>query len=108
MLAEMDDKNFRLGNLHSDRYEDVMGGDRMRAIVEHSCSETLPGCSECAFVPFCGADPVFHWATQGDLVGHRPTSAFCQKNMTIIRYLLDLVRGDDTFTRQLLTSWAVR
>jgi His-Xaa-Ser system radical SAM maturase HxsB len=108
MLAEMQDKSFRLGNLHTDRYERVMGGDRMRAIVEQSCCETLPGCSECAFLPFCGADPVFHWATQGDLVGHRPTSAFCQKNMSIIRYLFDLLRGEDTFTRQLLTSWAIR
>ena len=108
MLAEMQDKSFRLGNLHTDRYEAVMGGDRMRTIVEQSCSETLPGCSECAFLPFCGADPVFHWATQGDLVGHRPTSAFCQKNMGIIHHLLDLLTGDDLFTRQLLTSWAVR
>jgi uncharacterized protein len=108
MLAEMQDKSFRLGNLHTDRYETVMGGDRMRAIVEQSCCETLPGCSECAFLPFCGADPVFHWATQGDLVGHRPTSAFCHKNMAIIRYLFDLLRGEDAFTRQLLVSWAVR
>src|SRR3954462_10598028 len=46
MLAEMGDKSFRLGNVHTDRYEGVMGGDRLRAIVEHSCSETMPGCSE--------------------------------------------------------------
>src|SRR5205085_12143135 len=73
MLAEMNDKSFRLGNLHVDTYEGVMGGDRLRTIAEQSCSEVMPGCSECAFVPFCGADPVFHWATQGDLMGHRPT-----------------------------------
>ena len=107
MLAEMQDKSFRLGNLHTDRYESVMGGARMRAIVEQSCNETLPGCSECAFLPFCGADPVGNWATQGDLVGHRPTSAFCRKNMGVIRHLLGLLRGGDDFTRRLLTSWAV-
>ena len=107
MLAEMQDTSFRLGNLHSDSYESVMGGERLRAIVEQSCAETMPGCSECAFVPFCGADPVFHWATQGDLVGHRPTSAFCRRNMGIIRHLFELLRSDDEFTKQLLTSWAV-
>jgi len=84
-----------------------MGGERLRAIVEQSCVETMPGCSECAFVPFCGADPVLHWATQGDLVGHRPTSAFCRRNMGIIRHLFELLRGDDDFVKQLLTSWAV-
>jgi His-Xaa-Ser system radical SAM maturase HxsB len=107
MLAEMEDKSFRLGNLQTDSYERVMGGDRLRAITEQSCSETLPGCSECAFMPFCGADPVFHWATQGDLVGHRPTSAFCQKNMGIIRHLFGLLRDGDEITRRLLTSWAI-
>src|SRR4029453_14646362 len=56
MLAEMQDKSFRLGNLATDSYESVMGGDRLRAIVEQSCTETIPGCSECAFMPFCGAD----------------------------------------------------
>ncbi len=107
MLAEMQDSSFRLGNLHTDSYESVMAGERLRAIIEYSCVETMPGCSECAFVPFCGADPVLNWATQGDLVGHRPTSAFCRRNMGIIRHLFELLRGDDDFVRQLLTSWAV-
>src|SRR6185369_11491713 len=107
MLAEMNDKSFRLGNLHADAYADVMGGARMRTIVEQSCTETLPGCSECAFMPFCGADPVFNWATQGDLAGHRPTNAFCRKNMAVIRHLFDALRCGDDFTRRLLTSWAV-
>jgi His-Xaa-Ser system radical SAM maturase HxsB len=107
MLAEMNDHNFRLGNLARDTYREVMGGARLRAIVEQSVAETLPGCSDCAFVPFCGADPTFHWATQGDAVGHRATSAFCRKNMAIIRHLMDLLRHGDDFTRTLLTSWAV-
>jgi His-Xaa-Ser system radical SAM maturase HxsB len=107
MLAEMNDATFRLGSLTTNSYEEIMGGERLRTIIEQSCAETLPGCSDCAFVPFCGADPTFHWATQGDLVGHRPTSAFCRKNMSVIRHLFELLRGSDDFTRQLLTSWAV-
>jgi radical SAM protein with 4Fe4S-binding SPASM domain len=108
MLAEMNDKSFRLGSLHADNYKAVMGGLRMRTIVEQSCAETMPGCSECAFMPYCGADPVYHWATQSDLVGHRPTSGFCRKNMALIRYLFDTLRADDDFTRRLFTSWATR
>jgi His-Xaa-Ser system radical SAM maturase HxsB len=108
MLAEMNDRSFRLGNLHKDSYEQVMGGDRLRALVDQSCAETMPGCSECAFMPFCGTDPVFHWATQGDLLGHRPTSGFCARNMGIIHHLFSLLRHGDGFTKQLLTSWANR
>ena len=64
MLAEMGDQSFRLGQLGQDSYHDVMTSPRVRAIVEQSFLETMPGCSECVYAPFCGADPVFNWATQ--------------------------------------------
>jgi len=105
MLAEMGDKTLRLGNLHSNSYEEVFGGDLLRALVSASCVESLPGCSECAFQTFCGADPVENYATQGDVFGHRPTSRFCARNMEIIKHLLRLYHGGDDFVRQLFWSW---
>ena len=105
MLAEMGDKSFRLGNVECS-YEEIFGGETIRAIVAGSILETLPGCSECAFLPYCGSDPIFNYRTQSDIVGHRPTSAFCAKNMAIIKHLLDLLRHGDPFVRELLTSWA--
>jgi radical SAM protein with 4Fe4S-binding SPASM domain len=105
MLAEMGDHSFRLGSVQLDSYEQIFG-ERLRGIIEASVAETLPGCADCAFVPYCGADPVFHHRTQGDLVGHRPTSAFCARNMAIIRHLFELIEGGDEFTRELLLSWA--
>jgi uncharacterized protein len=106
MLAEMDDRTFCLGNVHEQSFEQLFGGEIVQGLLESSCAETLPGCSECAFVPYCGADPVFHWATQGDPVGHRPTSAFCQKHMGVFRHLFELLKNGDEFTRRLLLSWA--
>ena len=85
MLAEMGDASFRLGNVHRNSYRTIFGGNRLRGLVEGSCVETMPGCSECAFAPFCGSDPVLNWATQGDPIGHRPTSAFCAKQMAIFQ-----------------------
>jgi uncharacterized protein len=108
MLAEMGDTSFRLGDVHTDSYEELFGGDVARALVESSCVEALPGCSECAFVPYCGGDPIFHWTTQGDPVGHRPTSAFCAKHMGALKHLFDLLRNGDEFTRRLLLSWATQ
>jgi His-Xaa-Ser system radical SAM maturase HxsB len=105
MLAAMGDPSFRLGHV-KDSFRDIFGGPLLHALVEGSCHETMPGCSECAFSPFCGADPVFNWATQRDPIGHRPTSAFCARNMGIIRYLFDILRSDDAFARDLLTRWA--
>lgn len=104
MLAEMGDKQFRLGNVHRDSYEQIFGGDRLRAIVSSSCVESLPGCADCAFQTFCGADPIFHYAVQGDMVGHRPTSDFHKKNFSIIRLLLQLYYSDPTI-RRIFWAW---
>lgn len=106
MLAEMGDTSFRLGDVNQS-YAELFGGDLLRSLVDSSCHETMPGCSECAFSPYCGTDPVFNWATQGDPVGHRPTSSFCSRNMAIIRHLLELLRNGDPFVRVLLARWAV-
>jgi His-Xaa-Ser system radical SAM maturase HxsB len=106
MLAEMGDATFRLGNVHTDSYQQIFGGEVARALVNGSVLEALPGCAECSFLPYCGADPVRNHATQGDIIGHRPSSAFCTHNMGIIRHLFDLVRGPDPFVRDLLGRWA--
>jgi His-Xaa-Ser system radical SAM maturase HxsB len=105
MLAEMNDKTFRLGNVHTDRYEDMFGGELLKTLVAASCVESLPGCCDCAFQTYCGCDPIENYATQGDIFGHRPTSDFCRRNMFIIRHLLKLYHGDDAFVRELFWGW---
>jgi uncharacterized protein len=108
MLAEMGDTSFKLGNVLRDDYQTIFGGPALRALTNASCVETLPGCSECAFAPYCGSDPIWNWATQGDPIGHRPTSVFCAKNMGIIRHLLALWRGGDPFIQELFVRWATQ
>jgi len=104
MLAEMHDRRFLLGNAHRDRYETIFGGATLRTIVESSVAESILGCADCAFLPWCGADPVYHYATTGDLVPHVPTSAFHEKNFFLIRHLLSLLERDTT-ARDVFWSW---
>src|SRR5262249_51574667 len=106
MLAEMGDKTFKLGSLASNSYDEIFGGPVLRRLVAESMTDALPGCTDCALQPYCGADPVEHHATQRDFVGHRPTSDFCRRNMGIIKHLLTLLHGSDPFVRDLLHSWA--
>ncbi len=94
MLAEMKDFTFRLGHLDTHSYEEIFYSEQAQSIVECGINESLPGCSDCAFQSYCGADPVHHHATQGDMIGYHPTSSFCQRNMEIIRYLIDLMDSD--------------
>ncbi len=104
MLAEMNDYTFRIGNLETHSYEEIFYGEKAFEFSEACTNESLPGCSECAFQSYCGADPVFNHATQGDIFGYRPTSSFCQKNMEIIRYLFELMDTDKTI-EQIFRSW---
>jgi uncharacterized protein len=104
MLAEMGDTRFRLGNVHRHSYTSIFGGETLRTIVASSVAESIPGCSDCAFLPYCGADPVHHYATTGDLVPHVPTSDFHEKNFFLIRHLLSLLDGNAT-ARRVFRSW---
>lgn len=104
MLAEMGDHTFRLGNLARDGWSDLFRNSPILEIAHATMTEGLPGCCDCAFQPYCGADPDFHHTTQGDIVGHRPTSAFCRRNMEIIRHLICLLE-DDPGAAAILRRW---
>ncbi|MGN6195346.1 MAG: His-Xaa-Ser system radical SAM maturase HxsB [Ginsengibacter sp.] len=94
MLAETNDYTFQIGDLEINSYEEIFYGEKAIKFSEAFLNESSPGCSECAFQSYCGADPVFNHTTQGDMFGYRPTSSFCQKNMEIIRYLFELMESD--------------
>lgn len=103
MLAEMKDFTFQLGVLGESSYNDIFYGEKAMEIAETWTNEALAGCSDCAFQPYCGADPVLNHATQGSMYGYRPTSVFCQKNMEIIRYLFELM--EDKTIEKIFRSW---
>lgn len=106
MLAEMGDKTFRLGNVLADGYEQIIASDALLDPLEQSFAGSAPMCVDCAFEPYCGADPVFHHATQGSFVGHKPTSGFCQRNMGVFRHLIGLLT-DDAEAARVLRRWAL-
>ena len=106
MLAEMRDDTFCLGTV-ADSYETIMLSDKLLDPLEQSFSASVPMCSTCAYEPYCGADPVYHHATQGDFVGRKPNSDFCRRNMSIFQGLITRMEEDD-FVRDLFTKWANR
>ncbi|MHB1287625.1 MAG: His-Xaa-Ser system radical SAM maturase HxsB, partial [Leptospirales bacterium] len=104
MLAEMGDKTFRLGNLHKDSYEKMMLSDVLLDTLDQSIAESCPQCSECGFLSYCGSDPVYHHATQGDVIGHKAFSAFCARHMGMLKHLILLLEKDHE-VRDLMMRW---
>lgn len=107
MLAEVGDQTFCLGNVRDSSYEEIMLSDALLDPLEASFAWSAPMCTDCAFEPYCGADPVYHYATSGDFVGRKPLSGFCRRNMAIAQLLLDRYENDAA-ARPVLLDWASR
>lgn len=103
MLAEMGDHSFRIGHLDEDSYESMMTSEQLLVPLRDTMPEGVPRCSDCAFLPYCGADPVFHQATQRDPVGHKAFSAFCSKQLGVLRHIFALL--EDDADRETLLQW---
>lgn len=105
MLAEMGDKSFCIGNVHTNSYEEIFLNDTLLEALESSFAASVPMCSWCAFEPYCGADPVFHHATQSDFVGKKPLSAFCNRNMSVFKGLIERMNSRPE-VREIFERWA--
>lgn len=106
MLAAMGDRAFALGQV-DEPIQNWIASPAMRRISVAGVAESLPTCADCAYVPFCGADPIDHYARQGDLVGHRPSSDFCRKHMGLFDLLLQRWEQGSPEDRAVLESWAL-
>jgi radical SAM protein with 4Fe4S-binding SPASM domain len=104
MLAEMGDTTFLLGNVNTDVYEDIFLNPTLLQCLEESLTYSAPECYECAFQPYCGSDPTYHYATQRDWVGHKAFSGFCERTKLVTSHLIELLEADDE-TAATLKGW---
>lgn len=107
MLREMGDTTFKIGNLATSSYEDVFTNEVLLSALEDSFTLSAPMCSDCAFEPWCGADPVFHHAMHGDVLGRKPESEFCKRTMGVVKLLLEYMRSDPE-VKTIFMKWANR
>ncbi|WP_305463350.1 hypothetical protein [Photobacterium leiognathi] len=105
MMAETGDDTFCLGNVLTDSYEQLFFGEPMQLIASAALNEALPACSDCAYAPFCGSEPVRRLQTQGDVVGHRPTDSYCYRNKAIIQHIINLWLNGDAETKAIMLRW---
>ena len=105
MLAEVGDNTFRLGHVNEDNYKSLILSDRLIEAISSSLTQCAPECSTCVFESHCGADPVYHHATQGDALGIKPLSAFCARQKGIMTLLVDILENSPE-DAAILRRWA--
>src|SRR6266403_1622354 len=105
MLAETGDNAFRLGHVDHDSYKSLVLSDKLIDAISSSLTQCAPECSTCVYESHCGADPVYHHATQGDSLGIKPLSAFCARQKGIMGLLLDILDNSPE-DAAILRRWA--
>jgi hypothetical protein len=107
MLAAMGDHSFAMGRV-DEPVAHWLQSTAMRRVLASGVAEALPTCADCAYVPLCGADPIDHYARQGDPIGHRPTSDFCAKQMGMFDLLLQRWQDGSAADHSVFEGWALR
>lgn len=105
MLREMGDTTFKIGNLHTNTYEEIFTSEVLLNALDDSFTMSAPMCTDCAFEPWCGAEPVFHHAIFDDVLGRKPESEFCKRIMGVVRHLLNKMQTDPE-AKEIFMRWA--
>ena len=108
MLASVGDKKFKIGNVSTNSYQEIFNSNYLHNIMRDSIAESLPECATCAYLPYCGADPVRNYSEQGDIIGNRAISDICKKNKETIKFLLSLLEKKDEKIEKVFWSWITR
>ena len=103
MVGAMGDDIFCIGNVHQDGYAEIIRHGGVRALCVSSCLECLPGCSDCAYAPYCGVCPVYNYIMEGDLVARSPNNDRCRIQKGILDHLFLLLA--EPGMRDLLLRW---
>ncbi len=102
MLAVMGDESFRLGNVSDAAYSGVIDNPIVKTTCLSSCLESLPGCSDCAYKPFCGVCPVNSYFL-GGLFPQRTNDQRCAVNKGVLKLLFEKLAREDS--RAVLETW---
>lgn len=105
MMGQMGDQLFQIGHLSRHGYGDLIESEVVRSVCVASCLEGVPGCSDCAYLPYCGTCPVFNYATQGNLFPRVPDNEKCRLHLGVLDDLFRRLDAGDAAQREIFARW---
>ena len=106
MLHEMGDHTFRLGNVFSSSYTDIINNGVCRTVCASSILESIPMCCDCVYQPYCGTCPVVNYARSNDVIEKEPRGYRCRIYSGMLDYLFKQIKDNDQETIEILRSWS--
>lgn len=106
MLHEMGNHTFRLGNVFSDSYSEIINNGVCRTVCASSILESIPTCCDCVYQPYCGTCPVVNYAKSNDLIEKEPRGYRCKIYAGMLDYLFKQMKDGHKETIDILRSWS--
>ena len=104
MVAETGDESFRIGNVFNDNYDQWIGSSNCKAVCAASLLDTLPGCCDCVYKPYCGVCPVINYALNGNIV--QKSWDRCKIYKGILDLLFEYIYNVDTEIMSIFEEWS--
>ena len=102
MIAEMGDNSFRIGNIDN-TYDELIKSNISKTIAISSYLDSLPGCCDCVYSPYCGRCPVISFASQQNIYG-KPSHDFkCTINRGILDTIFQRLQNEEIM--KIFISW---
>ena len=105
MIAEGGDCAFKLGDVFNSKYQDLMSTGTCLATCAASSIETIPGCCDCVYQPYCGVCPVINYAHNGDIFTKDFRNYRCQIYGGMLDCIFELLHEGNPETISILKSW---
>lgn len=106
MLHEMGDHTFRLGNVFTSSYPDLISNGVCKTVCASSILETIPTCCDCVYQPYCGTCPVVNYAKQNDIIEKEPRGFRCKIYSGMLDYLFKHIQEDNQETLNVFRAWS--
>jgi His-Xaa-Ser system radical SAM maturase HxsB len=105
MLAEMGDNMFMLGNVRDNTYADLICSPVCKSVCIASCTETIPGCMDCVYSPYCGTCPVYNYDKEKSLFSKMPANYKCKIYKGILDTIFNKLRENNESTMNVFRKW---
>jgi len=102
MLAAIGDESFRIASsVDGFSFDDLGHNAVVKACCSASCLDVVPGCSECAYKPYCGTGPVINYKLEGHI--YRKSAYLCGIRMGTFDLLFEYLK--DPEIRDIFYRW---
>lgn len=97
------DELFKLGNVKTDKYFDVIQKKESQQLISTSMNENYV-CDNCAYKPYCGLCPVMSYHEEGNIIPKIPINTKCKIHKAQFDYVFDKILNDEEI-RKIFLSW---